>query len=331
MADDQLAFDFGGSPPSQGSAPALPRAAVLARRLGALAREGIYLGTSSWKYPGWLGQIYDPARYHTRGRLSEKRFNDTCLGEYATIFPTVCGDFSFYQFPSPSVWKEMFDQTPDGFRLSLKVPEEITVERYPDLPRYGRRAGEPNPHFMDAGLLKDQLLGPLEAHRAKLGALILEFGTIHGGPHRETTAFAARLDRMFADLPTDRFAFSVEVRNREFLDGGAYLNGLRAHRVAHCFNSWTRMPALSKQLDIPGVFTTGHVVARLLLRPGRTYEQAVRKFAPYERVQEVYPDGRDALRRLINHCRLHKQMLFAFVNNRFEGNAVETIESVLDP
>ena len=30
----------------------------LAERLRALAAEGIYFGTSSWKYEGWLGGIY---------------------------------------------------------------------------------------------------------------------------------------------------------------------------------------------------------------------------------------------------------------------------------
>jgi hypothetical protein len=27
-----------------------------------LARGGIYIGTSSWKYPGWCGQLYDEQR-----------------------------------------------------------------------------------------------------------------------------------------------------------------------------------------------------------------------------------------------------------------------------
>ena len=28
-----------------------------------LAREGVFIGTSSWKYPGWLGQLYAEDRY----------------------------------------------------------------------------------------------------------------------------------------------------------------------------------------------------------------------------------------------------------------------------
>jgi hypothetical protein len=99
--------------------------------------------------------------------------------------------------------------------------------------------------------------------------------------------------------------------------------------VAHCLNSWTRMPPVSKQLAMPGVITAGHVAARLLLRPGRGYQEAVDMFAPYERIQEPYPEGRRALRELIERCLAGQQTLFAFVNNRFEGNAVQTIEETI--
>ena len=32
-----------------------------------LATSNIYIGTSSWKYSGWCGRIYDEQRYHSRG------------------------------------------------------------------------------------------------------------------------------------------------------------------------------------------------------------------------------------------------------------------------
>ena len=68
----------------------------LARRLAHLAEQHIYIGTSSWKYDGWLDQIYTRERYTTRGKFSQKRFEQECLNEYAEVFPIVCGDCSFY-------------------------------------------------------------------------------------------------------------------------------------------------------------------------------------------------------------------------------------------
>src|SRR5690606_22720205 len=143
--------------------------------------------------------------------------NDECLEEYARVFRTVCGDFAFYQFPTAEYWEKLFKQLPAGFRMGLKVPEDITMERFPDLPRYGARAGRENGHFMDASLLRDQFLDLLEPHRDKLGPLILEFTAISGGAHKTPASFMARLDAFLTQLPVERFALSVEVRNAEFL------------------------------------------------------------------------------------------------------------------
>jgi uncharacterized protein YecE (DUF72 family) len=58
------------------------------------------VGTSSWKYEGWLGQLYSAERYEYRGRVAKSRFERDCLGEYAEVFKTVCVDAAYYTFPS---------------------------------------------------------------------------------------------------------------------------------------------------------------------------------------------------------------------------------------
>src|SRR5713226_2852760 len=89
-----------------------PLAARLAPVLCALAERGVYFGTSSWKYEGWLGTIYTPERYVTRNKFSRKKFEAECLREYAETFPAVGGDFSFYQIPTPEFWACLFGGTP---------------------------------------------------------------------------------------------------------------------------------------------------------------------------------------------------------------------------
>ena len=42
--------------------------------LAATAAKGVRLGTSSWKYPGWMGTVYDEQNYLWRGKVSEARF-----------------------------------------------------------------------------------------------------------------------------------------------------------------------------------------------------------------------------------------------------------------
>ena len=134
------------------------------QKVAELASEGIYVGTSSWKYEGWLGLIYSPEkymRYFKEGppKILKGRFEKTCLAEYAQTFKTECLDAGFYQFPSQQMLEGYLSQVPSDFRLSLKVTEDITVLRFPNLPRYGSRAGQANPHFLDSDLFIASFLG----------------------------------------------------------------------------------------------------------------------------------------------------------------------------
>ena len=71
-----------------------------------LGAKGVFIGTSSWKYEGWLGQIYTRERYLSRGKFSRRVFEQECLREYSETFPAVCGDFAFYQFPTEEFWRK---------------------------------------------------------------------------------------------------------------------------------------------------------------------------------------------------------------------------------
>ena len=266
-------------------------------RLNELAARGIFIGGSSWKYEGWLGQIYSRSRYQVRGRFSKKLFEATCLSEYATVFPAVCGDFSFYQFPAEAFWAKLFHQTPEAFRWGLKVPEQITVPAWPVHPRYGALAGRDNPTFLDSALLDQAFLRALEPYRSQVGPLIFEFGALR----LSTAKFVAALDRFLARLPAG-WKFAIEVRNAEFLVPD-YFACLRAHSVTHVYNAWSRMPEIAEQLAIPGSRTAELIVARALLRRGRPYEEAVRQFAPYDRVQEINEPVRRGLRELVQIAR----------------------------
>ncbi len=300
----------------------------LAEKLSALAREGIYFGGSSWKYEGWLGQIYTRERYLTRGRFSKKKFEQACLTEYAETFPVVCGDFSFYQFPSRDYWGRLFASAPESFRMAFKVPETITVKTWPSHARYGGRSGLKNESFLDAELIKSAFLEPLEEHAGRVAALILEFGTFSKSEYEHAGQFVDDLDRFLAALPPG-FRYSIEIRNREFL-GPAYQQCLRSHNVAHVFNSWTRMPPLETQIAHADNFTADFTVTRALLHPGRNYQAAVAAFAPYDRIQDPYPEAREAMRELARRARHTAQPSYIFVNNRFEGNSPLTIEAVVD-
>ena len=299
----------------------------LATKLRVLAEKGIFVGGSSWKYEGWLGQIYTPERYFTRGRFSQKRFEETCLAEYAETFPIVCGDFSFYQFPTDTFWRKLFATAPPSLKFALKTPEDITVKVFPTHARYGPRAGMDNPSFLNADLFEVAFLELLRLHRDRIAVLVFEFGTFSRESYREPGAFVEDLDRFLTRLSPD-FQYSVEVRNADFLVP-EYFAVLRKHGVAHVFNAWTRMPVLPVQLQIPDAFTTDFLVSRAQLRRGRPYEEAVKILAPYSEVRDENPEAREGLRTLIDRATRNHERAYLFVNNRLEGNSPITIQEVI--
>ena len=300
----------------------------LAARLADLASRNIFIGGSSWKYPGWLGQIYTPGRYRIRGRFSQKLFEATCLREYAETFPTVCGDFAFYQFPTAEFWEKLFLQVPEGFRFAFKAPEQITCNIFPKHQRYGPQGGAANPDFLNAEMIKQMFLRPLWRHRAKTALVIFEFGAFGKRSFENTAQFLDRLDPFLAALPAE-FRYSVEVRNPEYLQPD-YFECLRTHKVAHVYNAWSKMPELKEQITIPDSVTTDFIVSRALLRAGRSYEEAVATFAPYTEIKDPNPETRDALRVLIERSKEEQRMAFLFVNNRLEGNSPTTIIEIVD-
>jgi len=305
-----------------------PRDALVSA-VGSLAAQGVYVGTSSWKYEGWLGQIYSPRRYETRGKFSRAKFEKTCLVEYAEVFKTVCLDAGFYQFPTAKMLDGYLSQVPADFRMSLKVTEDITVRKFPMLARYGKRAGLENERFLDTDLFVSAFLGPLESHRSQIGTVIFEFSHFHVGDWKRGREFVEALDQFFGRLPKG-WDYSIEIRNESFLQP-EYFDVLRRHGVAHTFNSWSRMPAVIDQMALPGSFTADFTTARFLLKPGRTYEQAVESFSPYAETKEPYPDARAALIDLLltpaKPSRPGRR--FLYVNNRLEGNALWTIYAAI--
>jgi len=318
LADMNSLFDEFDEPP--------PQASRLGPTLRSLAERGVYFGTSSWKYNGWLGSIYSPDRYQTRGKLSHKKFEAECLREYTATFPVVGGDFSFYQFPTAEFWAKLFSQVPPQFGFGLKVPEEITVLRWPGHARYGARAGNANEHFLDASLFEQAFTKLLEPHREHVPVMMFEFGSF---AKKELTPaeFIEKLDRFLVALPR-AWSYAVEIRNQDFLDP-KYFAVLARHNVAHVFNAWTKMPTLAEQMAIPEAFTADFTVVRALLQKGRTYEQAVKLFEPYKEVQQPDLETRAVLTNHAEEALRMGRRAYAFVNNRLEGNSPGTIEAVV--
>lgn len=304
-----------------------------AARLRWLAERGVHLGTSSWKYEGWLGQVYSPGRYVTRGKFSQAKFERDCLRELAEVFTTVCVDAGYYRFPSPKWIAELMEAVPERFLFTFKVTDDITARTFPKLPRHGGKAGKRNEHFLDAELFQQGFITPLGPWKERCGVLIFEFSQFHPRDFVRGRDFVEALGVFLGGLPKG-WRYGVEVRNQNLLQPD-YFAMLREHGVAHVFNAWTKMPVIGEQMALEGSRECAEFqVARLLLKQGRTYEEAVETFQPYQTLKEPNEDTRAAAVSLVDYALKQKPdnsrpKAFVYVNNRLEGNALLTLFAIL--
>jgi uncharacterized protein YecE (DUF72 family) len=174
------------------------------------------------------------------------------------------------------------------------------------------------------------LLKPCEAARSSIGLLMFEFSRFWPTDYEHGRDFIAELDRFLGQLPTG-WPYGVEMRNRNWLKP-EYFDCLARHGVAHVFNSWQAMTPVGEQMALPGSLTNPNLAAaRFLLKPGRKYEQAVKAFEPYDNIKEENPETRAAGRALTEEGKAAgpKRRTFIYVNNRLEGNALQTIAAMI--
>jgi len=288
--------------------------------------SAIRFGTSSWAYEGWQGLIY-------HRKYPKNRFSQDTLAEYAAyavpetpLFRTVGIDHSFYRPASTTQLTHYAEQVPEDFHFCSKVWEEITIPAYANLPRYGVKAGKPNPRFLDAGAFRDLVLGPAkEGLGKKLGPFIFEFQRWGIEP----ATFLDRLDQFLEQLPTGP-QYATEVRNPALLVP-RYRDILRTHGVAHVYNHWTAMPSLAEQHQLlEHTFTASHVVVRLLTPLGLKYEKAVERYKPYDRIVQPQPRMRQDTIELVRRAATAGKSAYVLVNNRAEGCSPLTVQALME-
>jgi uncharacterized protein YecE (DUF72 family) len=79
---------------------------------------GIWIGTSGYSYPEWVGGFY-PAGSRSNGLLRH----------YCQSFPLVELNYTFYRPPTRAALVHLADKTPTGFQFLVKLPQTISHER----------------------------------------------------------------------------------------------------------------------------------------------------------------------------------------------------------
>jgi len=286
----------------------------------------IRFGTSTWTYEGWQGQIY------TR-KYTKTAFARECLGEFCQylyrgkpLFRTVGNDATFYRPPSANQLTRYLTQIPEDFQMCFKVWEELTIPTYAKHARYGSRAGQANPNFLNADAFTKLVLQPYRDAQfgPNTGPFLFEFQR-HGMPAEE---FIGKLDDFFGSVSAE-FRYAVEIRNAGLL-GPRYHDMLRAHGVAHVYNHWSYMPPLAEQHQRMKTMTAPFTVIRLLTPLKMTYEAAKKRAEPYDKIVGELPEMRKDTVSLIQEATAENRSTYVLVNNRSEGNAPLTIQALTD-
>lgn len=307
---------------------------------------GIFMGTASDRYGGWLGQIYSPERYQGRIQrrvkyLGERSFVEELLPveslkEYFQHFGVLEVDFTFYAplldqkgTPTPNYRLLELYKTHMGpqDRLILKVPQAVTAHR---LRREGRF--ESNPNYLDSELFT---LGFYEPASRLLGStlvgMVLEQEYQPKGDRVSLDQMAWDLERFFSRVPQDS-RYHLELRTAQYLAEPVF-RVMETYTVGQVLSHWTWLPPLLRQLELSGgrFLKAGKVwVIRLMTPLGMRYEEAYAKAHPFDRLVDdmLQPRMIEDTARVMKLIAEAEGCAYVIVNNRSGGNAPQIAKMV---
>lgn len=287
--------------------------------LGRRLPVGVHLGTSSWSFPGWGNLVWD--REATPGALARAG-----LAAYAAhpCFRTVGLDRTYYAPMSREAFAALAAQAPPLFRFVMKALETSTVAVFPQHARYGEQAGEPNPRFLDAAAVTEELLRPaIVGLGDALGPVVFQFppqppDALGGGAR-----FAMRLRAFVRDLPVGP-TYAFELRNPELL-GDHVARALADTGAVPCLTVHPTMPPVAVQAKAFAAASDGPLVVRWMLGAGQEYEVARARYAPFDHIVDPDPTTRGAIAGLVRGALAARRRAFVVVNNKAEGSAPASV------
>jgi uncharacterized protein YecE (DUF72 family) len=309
-------------------------AAAASEELLRLARhlpERVYLGTSSWAFPGWQGLVYG-------GEYAESRLARQGLAAYGRhpLLRAVGIDRGYYQALDSAEWARTAREVPERFRFLIKAPAAVTDA----VTRGGRHAPgqavSANPRFLDPAYATERFVIPaLEGLGEKTGPLVLQFAPMPAELTRDSPALIERIAEFLVRLPASHAQvqpiYAVELRNPELLTP-RFVHRMREVGARLCVGIHPRMPPVARQaaalrtMDAQaapdsGWSLAGPLVVRWSLHGGFGYEQARSRYTPFNRLLDPDLVTRGTLVHLIRVAVRSGQSAFVIVNNKAEGCA----------
>jgi len=255
----------------------------------------ILIGTSGYSYHEWVGPVY-PEGTKPGGYLST----------YASLFPTVELNFSYYTMPKAQNLAKMLVGGGQSLTFSIKAHRTLTHEVNPSL-----WEGEAKTYLTAIEPM-------LEARR--LEAVLFQFPYSFGYTD-DNRRYLDKLLRYFKDVPS-----AVEFRKSDWYSGKV-INGMKNREVPLVSLDMPELPKLPPQMD---VVTAPVVYIRL---HGRNKEAWWGK-DDHSRYDYLYTDSEiEAWAERIKRITEQAKRILVYFNNHPFGKAVrnaQTLEKIVN-
>ena len=250
-----------------------------------------YVGCQSWGYDDWVSPAGGTTVFYPRGTKRPEM-----LSLYSRIFDTIEVDATLYGIPVETTVRNWYDETPGGFKFSLKFPREVTHDRALRGP-----SAKITAEFVDrASLLAE-----------KLGLFLIQFPAAFEATDDNIEA----LRRYLKTLPMG-FRFAMEFRNADWFVDRVF-DLLESAGVSLCLveGKWVDRRVM---FDSIGRGNNDFVYIRIM---------GERDLPRFDRIYRHRDDALDLWAEKIRA--LHAPQVYIYSDNYFEGFAPGTANKVL--
>jgi uncharacterized protein YecE (DUF72 family) len=299
----------------------------------------LFVGTTSDRYVGWIGQIYSAERYEGRiksrtNKVGGNIFTEEVLPvdsveEYFEHFPVLEIDFTFYRplfdksgNPTSNfhVLRNYQRYMKESDRIVLKVPQAIFAKKV----RKGKSYVQ-NEDYLDADLFTKNFYEPAVSILGKsLTGMVFEQEYQRKDESSTPERLGSELSEFFGAIPRDD-RYHVEIRTGRLLAPPVF-DALEENGVGLVMSHWTWLPSLTEQFTRAhgAFFNRGNsLVLRLLTPRGKSYSETYAAAHPFNNVvdgmlhQSTIRDTVSVVRAALRDGR----WVYLLVNNRSGGNA----------
>jgi uncharacterized protein YecE (DUF72 family) len=283
------------------------------------------LGTCSWKYDSWRGLVYEKGRRYRP---------DEYLADYARILDSVEVDQWFWslfpgqvRLPDPGAVRLYEKSVPAGFVFTVKAPNALTLTHFytKQPPASAAFAGQPNPHFLDNGLLR-QFLDRVSSLGPKLGPVMLQFEYLNKQKMASKEVFFDRFGAFIREAPAG-FEYAVEIRNPNYYSP-AFFKFLKDHGLGFVYLEGYYMPPIGQVFERFQPKTASFQVIRL--HGGDRLEIEGETGEVWNRIVAPKPEGLKAAARIVRANARNKVLTYLNLNNHYEGSAPLSIGRFLE-